>query len=97
MTDFDIDQRMRDREALEQFRESLPNIEANGEALTSEQFQKFLRDDVIALQRDVTELLTLLRPLGPALEKLPEMVEQVGPLIEAAKKSPVLRMLGISL
>lgn len=43
------------------------------------------------------ELLALLRPLGPALEKLPEMVEQVGPLIEAAKKSPVLRMLGISL
>lgn len=43
------------------------------------------------------ELLTLLRPLGPALEQLPELMTNIAPLIEGAKKSPVLRMLGITI
>lgn len=41
------------------------------------------------------EILSLLRPLAPALRALPEVVEQVGPIIDGLKKSPVLKALGV--
>lgn len=43
------------------------------------------------------EILSLLRPLAPALRALPEVVEQVGPIIDGIKKSPVLKALGVRL
>lgn len=43
------------------------------------------------------EILFLLRPLAPALRALPEVVEQVGPIIDGIKKSPVLKALGVRL
>lgn len=56
-----------------------------------------VNDRLENLERDVTELLTLLRPLGPMLEQLPELMEKVGPFLDGAKKSPVLRMMGITI
>lgn len=41
------------------------------------------------------EILSLLRPLAPALRALPEVVEQIGPIIDGLKKSPVLKALGV--
>lgn len=43
------------------------------------------------------EILSLLRPLAPALRALPEVVEQIGPIIDGLKKSPVLKALGVRL
>lgn len=87
-----IDREQADKEQLEKFLEAHPE---NDEALTVEQRLGFLRDDTQALQRDVTEILSLLRPLAPALRALPEVVEQVGPIIDGLKKSPVLKALGV--
>lgn len=49
------------------------------------------------LEEKVDELLTILRPLAPTIAALPDLMQQVGPFIEGAKKSPVLRMMGITI
>ena len=56
-----------------------------------------IRQDVIDLQSDVTELLTLLRPLAGLIEAMPEAMSKIGPLIDGLKNSPVVKMLGIKL
>lgn len=43
------------------------------------------------------ETLTWLRKVGPALDALPGLVEQAGPVIDGIKTSPVLKMMGVRL
>lgn len=50
-----------------------------------------------ALQTDVTELLTILRPMREVIESLPAAMEQVTPLIDGLRNSPVVKMLGIKI
>lgn len=72
-------------------------------------FDEFVTDDVAELentpvnsqlddiQRDVAELLTILRPLNEVISSLPAAMEQITPLIDGLRDSPVLKMLGIRL
>lgn len=41
------------------------------------------------------ELLTILRPLAPLLESLPELAQKIDPLLEGLRTSPVLKMMGV--
>lgn len=64
-----------------------------------EQLEKFLEahPEEQTDSEKLDEILSLLRPLAPALRALPEVVEQVGPIIDGIKKSPVLKALGVRL
>lgn len=54
-----------------------------------------IQQRIIDVQSDVTELLDLLRPLGPFIAALPELMEKIDPLMEGIKSSPITRMMGI--
>lgn len=56
-----------------------------------------VKDDIDALRAEVAEVKAILEPLVPFLAALPELMSQVGPILDGLKKSPVLRMMGVSL
>ncbi len=56
-----------------------------------------METDELTTDEKLDELLAILRPLGPALAALPELLEKVEPFLEGAKRSPVLRMMGITI
>lgn len=60
----------------------------NDEALTQAQQLEIMKGDI-------AEIHAILAPLREVIESLPEAMSKVTPLIEAAKESPVLKMLGI--
>ena len=53
-------------------------------------------DRIDVLIQEVAELKAMMEPLGPLLAALPELLQKVDPFLASAKKSPVLKMLGIS-
>lgn len=75
------EQRIADQEAFEKFSDEI-RLPEGIEPSTDEKLD---------------ELLQILRPLAPFIAALPEMMQKVDPLIEGAKKSPVLRMMGITI
>lgn len=91
----DIDEAAKEQGELFYAGSPKPDPEENNEALPIEQRLSFLRDDVLAINRDVQELLTILRPLAPLLASLPELAEKIDPLLEGLRTSPVLKMMGV--
>lgn len=43
------------------------------------------------------EAVNWLRKVGPALDALPGVIAQVGPIVDGLKTSPVLKMMGVRL
>lgn len=56
-----------------------------------------LHEEIHDLTRAIVELKDMLAPIGPFLTELPELMKKVGPLFEALKESPVLKMIGVRL
>lgn len=70
---------------------------ADREALEKFETNPPVKSEIELLREEIAELKDMLAPIGPVLAALPELMNQVGPLIEGAKKSPVLRMMGITI
>lgn len=47
------------------------------------------------IEAKLDQIIDTLAPVGPALERLPELMESVGPALDSLSKSPLLKMLGI--
>ena len=49
------------------------------------------------MEHDIAEIHRILAPLADVIATLPDAMEKLGPIIEAVKQSPVLRMIGVKL